>query len=101
MRKIRNLFPPRAFLRNCIVIETIKNFKCRTLLEIGFGNGKLLNELFFLGYECTGYEASSSAIEAAKKASPTFRVVDNLQQLEQFDLICALEVVTFLRFPIF
>lgn len=97
---------PRYLSRRYLVLKIINNIKPKNILEIGFGNGNLLEKLNTLGFKGKGIDFSKSACERMLKRhkDKDFNfIIENrsdktfLRLKEKFDLVMALEVLEHIK----
>jgi 2-polyprenyl-3-methyl-5-hydroxy-6-metoxy-1,4-benzoquinol methylase len=91
----------RTFLSN---LQAYRNHQCGKLLDIGCGQGELLQEAEAIGYEVTGVEFSQHAADVAQKNIRNGNVlVGNIEQLSlqvhSFDVVVSTDVIEHLRNP--
>lgn len=90
------------------VIETLKEFKVRRVLDLGSGNGILCADISKEGFEIVGVEYDKQGVEMSKLSHPSipfynFGVQDDpqilLQKEEKFDAVISTEVIEHLFSP--
>lgn len=89
------------------ILEMLNNKTSRCILDLGCGNGYLINFLVSEGYDAYGTDASEEGIAIAKKGNPerfflqdlsTGKLPDELQA-KKFDTIISTEVIEHLYDP--
>ncbi len=89
------------------VLSLIGNYKSRTILDLGCGNGYLVSYLVKEGYDAYGTDASEKGIAIAKQEYPdrfflqdlsTGKLPSELQSIK-FDIIVSTEVIEHLYDP--
>lgn len=88
------------------LIEVLNDYKNCKILDLGCGNGSLVNELNKLGFDAYGADASESGIAVAKKSfGDNFFYIDVNKNIPQeildlnFDIIISTEVIEHLYSP--
>lgn len=92
------------------ILDLLKKFKVRRVLDLGSGNGSLCYDMSLLGFETVGVEYDSKGVEIARQSYPgtTFYNQgvqdDPLEMLEQengkrFDAVVSSEVIEHLFSP--
>lgn len=90
---------PSYLMRRNKVLNTIRNIKPGTVLEIGCGAGALLNDIQKLGFQAEAVEFSPKAVEIAKyiNSDISHSIFNSFDQIEKnnskFDYIMAFEVL--------
>lgn len=93
--------PPNAWLRFDLLRGPLESLPPSKVLEIGPGRGAVASRLTSAGHDYTGVEMSDDAREATAERlrsipDGTSRLLSSIDELlpeEQFDLVCAFEVL--------
>ncbi len=89
------------------ILRLIRDKKDYVILDLGCGNGSLVNKLIELGYNAYGIDASKTGIEIAKSKNPNRffcyditqgELPDELKEIK-FDLIISTEVIEHVYSP--
>jgi tellurite methyltransferase len=68
------------------VLEYLREFKYhKTLIDIGFGNGRDINKFKSEGYECTGVELSKEALNNLKKIESSIILINDDFENHNYD----------------
>ncbi|MBC7400101.1 MAG: class I SAM-dependent methyltransferase [Mucilaginibacter sp.] len=89
------------------ILGLLSNDICRCILDLGCGNGYLVNYLISKGYNAFGTDASAEGIAIAKKTHPDRFFLQDLStgklpnelQAKKFDIIISTEVIEHLYDP--
>jgi 2-polyprenyl-3-methyl-5-hydroxy-6-metoxy-1,4-benzoquinol methylase len=89
------------------IINWLDKTRNKAILDIGCGNGYLVNELISKGYSAYGIDASAEGIEQARKANPNAFYVQDVSSRElpaeirqvKFDTLICTEVIEHLYDP--
>jgi 2-polyprenyl-3-methyl-5-hydroxy-6-metoxy-1,4-benzoquinol methylase len=89
------------------IVEMLNNNTSRCILDLGCGNGYLVNFLISKGYDAYGTDASVEGITIAKKTNPDRFFLQDLStgklpnelQAKKFDTIISTEVIEHLYDP--
>jgi 2-polyprenyl-3-methyl-5-hydroxy-6-metoxy-1,4-benzoquinol methylase len=89
------------------ILEMLNNNISRCVLDLGCGNGYLVNFLISNGYDAYGTDASAEGIAIAKKANPDRFFLQDLStgklpnelQAKKFDTVISTEVIEHLYDP--
>ena len=89
------------------LLKLLSEKKDRKILDLGCGNGWLMNHLIELGYDAYGTDASQSGIDIAKRKNPGRFFIQDLSKDElppelgkvRFDTIISTEVIEHLYQP--
>jgi 2-polyprenyl-3-methyl-5-hydroxy-6-metoxy-1,4-benzoquinol methylase len=89
------------------LLKILGEKKERKILDLGCGNGWLMNHLIHLGYDAYGTDASQSGIDIAKRKNPGRFFIQDLSKDElppelrniRFDTIISTEVIEHLYQP--
>lgn len=97
--------PPRYLLREYVLKKILQRFPPGKFLEIGYGNGKVLEMLAQLGYRGHGYDFSSEAFQAANQLLKQKKINDinlllQMDPDQAYDYIFFLEVIGYFASPV-